>query len=189
MSRGRRNPGCRGWVCPPRPGQGSHQGCWAAWPRPAARSPAGGAVSRTRAGLQGHSQPGPASPRAQSLASAGPQEQGASHRNKTPASLLVHSPGAESPEYRAFPLPRSLVKSADAPSAPLALSTGRPRGVIPRPCSEGRGVRVWPGPALRALWVQVKSWVLTGVLRWVWAQGGHTSWLGDAVPVGGPPLA
>ena len=150
----------------------------------AARSPAGGAVSRVRAGLQGRRSAGCCLAQRAAAGQRGATEQGASHRSKTPTALLVHSP-----EHRAFPLSRSLVKPADAPSAPLALSTGRPRGVIPRPCSEGRGVWVWPEPGLRAPWAQLKSWVLTGILRWVWAQGGHTSWLGDAVPVGGPPLA
>ena len=168
----RRNPGCRGWVCLLQPGQGSHPGCSAAWPRPAARFPAGGAVSRTRARLQGRRSAGCCLAQSAAAGQRGAAEQGASHRSKTPAPLLVRSPGAASPECSAFPLSGSLVKPADAPSAPLALSTGRPRGVTPRPCSEGRGVRVCPGPVLRALWAHVKSWVLTGIPRWLWAQSG-----------------
>lgn len=138
-------------------------------------------------------QPAPASPRAQPLAGAGPQEQGASHCNETPASQLIHSPGAarllsagpERGRVWPLPVPRSLVKPPDAPFSRLALSTGRRRGVIPRPGLERRGVRVWPGPKLWALWTRVKSRALTGVPRW----GADPRWTHilarDAVPVGG----
>lgn len=181
---------------PRRPGQAGRSGPLGGLARACCEVPC-----RWRRGSDADRAPGPQAsrvlprPERSRWLGAGPQEQRASHCNETPASQLVHSPRAATPEWRArkeyrkgrvrpLPLPRSLVKPADTPFFRLGLSTGRPRGVIPRPGSEGRGVRVWPEPALRALWAQVKSRVLTGISRWsadpkwthILARGSRACW-------------